>query len=1037
MRIPLNLRGKLSMAFLLVLLPVLGLVVYDYQDDSGVHLGIVLDAQVHTAEAVAIMVDSIFNEATAVGQALAIDPTVRAFSSSNPSILDPYLARFTSIYPQYVNINVWDAEGRNAGASTPPLPGEARSTITDRDHFQQAMATGRPAISGLIVSRIGGKPTMAIAVPVKGPTGHTLGVITLLLDLQAVSDGLQGMRMNSDQQAWVADSTGYLALHTDSRALPWEQRDISWYEPVRESMAKGRYAGRVDRGLSGDTKLAAAALTPRYGWIAGASTSEQAATDPVQRAALMRLAIFLGIVLFGSLLMLRLTTTITRPLGSLTRTMAAFARGDLQERVIVNTGDELETTAHALNNMASALQREQTRLRFLVETGAALSSDLDVDRVVQLLAEKVAQLLGEPSWVCLTAGEGGCTAFACHAIDEAVGARLLSHLQNHDRGVTQQLLLPVARTGEPLLIPNVASFQMDAGLREELLGAGVKALIAAPLLARGRPLGVLASMGVGDGVSFGKEEMALAKELGARAGIVLDNALLFEQVRDSWLRLQTILDTVPAGVMVAESPSGRFSMISRAAEEILGGSPSPDLDAERWVDHFGLRRRNGERYEPLADPLARTLLHGETVTGEELMMRHPSGRDLWLLVHSAPLLDEGSRTIGAVMIFQDITALEEVERKLEQSAREAERRRDELNAVIEGMGEGIAIADREGLVERINSLGRSILGVGQEQVEGHPIIEIARQIELRQTDGSLLPVDRWPMSRAIRGELFRGAEVVQVSADGTTRNLLFSSGVVRDETGGVQLSMTLFRDITPIRERERAREEFISVVAHDLRSPLTVITGFAGLLLRLPAERHVQPQERRAAESILASSKRLERMVGDLMDASRIEASRLVISMERIELPKLVQEVVDRVADTLGGHQVRVKVLGNIPPLQADPSRLEQLLVNLLSNAGKYSFPNTEILLTIGLREKDVMVSVTNWGQGVPQEDREAIFSRFKRARDAETSKVPGLGLGLYIAKGLVEAHGGRIWVESEMGKTTTFLFTLPLDAGEERGAEG
>jgi PAS domain S-box-containing protein len=1026
MRIRLGLRTKLAIAFLLVLFPVLGLVLYDYLDDNGRAQGMVLQGQLRTAEAVSAMVDATFDQAVAVGEALAVDPNIHAFSTTYPSLLDPYLARYNSIYPQYGNINVWDAGGQNAGASMPITPDEPRPSIADREHFQRTISTGSPAVSNLIVSRIGGGPTAAVAVPIKDDLGHIKGVITLLLDLQAFSDRLQTMKLAPDQSTWLVDGSGRLALHTGLRELSWDQRDVSWYQPVRETLARGSFAGRVERSLTGDSGLVAASICPEYGWVAGVAASEQAVLVPVQRAGLIRLLFYLGIVLIGSALTLGLTAAITRPLRRLTRSMAAFGRGELHERVVVNTGDELETTAQALNSMATALQREHARLLFLSETSTALSADLDIDRIIHLLAEKVAALLGEPSWVCLTTRGQNCSAFSSHSADSATGKRLLSVLQQHDESITRQLFLPVAETGRPLLIPDVASYEMDAGLRGELQGLGLHSLLVVPLMARGRPLGILAGLGVGERTHFGEDDLGLARDLGSRAGIVVDNALLFQQVRNALLRLQTVVETVPVGVVVAEGPGGHFSSINRSAEEILEGIPSPELTPEGWVEAFGLRTRSGEPYAPLSDPLSRTLLRGEGVAGEEVIMRRRD-RNVWLLVHSAPLLNEQGDSTGAVMAFQDITALKEVESRMERLAREAEQRRDELDAVIEGMGEGIAIADREGMIERVNSLGREILGIGKMRLEGRSIADLAGIIELRRTDGSPLGVDQWPMSRAMRGELFSGEEAVQVRMDGSSRNLLFSSGVVCDDRGNVQLSMTLFRDITSIRELEQTREEFISVVAHDLRSPLTVIAGFAGLLQRLPLERHGQSQEQRAIVGILSSSKRLEKMVADLLDASRIEASRLVIAKEVVELPKLVQEVVERVAYTLDGHPIRVEVEGAIPPFEADPSRLEQLLVNLLTNAGKYSFPDTEIVVKLESRDGEVMVSVINWGQGISPEDREAIFARFRRTRSAETGKVPGLGLGLYIAKGLVEAHGGRLWVESEMGKTTTFRFTLPL----------
>ncbi|MHB0870401.1 MAG: sensor histidine kinase [Chloroflexota bacterium] len=225
-------------------------------------------------------------------------------------------------------------------------------------------------------------------------------------------------------------------------------------------------------------------------------------------------------------------------------------------------------------------------------------------------------------------------------------------------------------------------------------------------------------------------------------------------------------------------------------------------------------------------------------------------------------------------------------------------------------------------------------------------------VELRYPDGRVMPMDQWPIARAVRGEMVSGLEAVLVRRDGSRSNLLYSTSMVRDEQGRVRLAMSIYRDITPIRELEQAREEFISVVAHDLRSPLTVITGFAGLLQRLPPAQHGQQQEQKAVGTILSSARRLEKMVADLLDASRIEASRLVLAKEPVELARLVHEVVERMAETTQEHPVRVEVLGEIPVLQADPARLEQLLVNLLSNAVKYSYPASEIVVELQPRSE-------------------------------------------------------------------------------------
>lgn len=155
-----------------------------------------------------------------------------------------------------------------------------------------------------------------------------------------------------------------------------------------------------------------------------------------------------------------------------------------------------------------------------------------------------------------------------------------------------------------------------------------------------------------------------------------------------------------------------------------------------------------------------------------------------------------------------------------------------------------------------------------------------------------------------------------------------------------------------------------------------------------------------------------------------------------MHLPKLIEDVVERTAEITAGHPVRTAFRKDVPPVEADPGRLEQVLGNLLSNAAKYSHPDTEILVEAERQGDGVLLRVTNHGPGIEPENLERIFSRFHRTESALRGDAPGLGLGLYITRGLVVAHGGRIWVESKPGESTTFCVRLPAEH-ERRGAAG
>lgn len=371
---------------------------------------------------------------------------------------------------------------------------------------------------------------------------------------------------------------------------------------------------------------------------------------------------------------------------------------------------------------------------------------------------------------------------------------------------------------------------------------------------------------------------------------------------------------------------------------------------------------------------------------------------------------------------------EEVRSQRDRVAELAERERQragELDAIIENMAEGVAVIDQSGQVVRLNRVARQIWELPWPEGQHGHIRDFA-PLDFRYPDGKAIPLEDWPINRALRGETFRDFEATYVRSDGRRYHLRFGGSALRDESGNVILAINVFYDISEIRDLERQREEFISVVAHDLKGAMTIIRGYSGLLLRSKDKFGLTPSLEKAIDTIADQTRRLDRMIDDLLDVSRIEARRLKLEKRPVDLVSLIQDVVGRTQEMTRGHQVTSEVRDTIPAIYVDPDRIEQIMTNLLSNAAKYSYPETPIIVDVERREGEVMVSVTNAGPGIKREDVPKLFTRFYRTEAAQLEKAPGLGLGLYITKGLVEAHGGRIWVESEPGRYTTFHFTVP-----------
>jgi signal transduction histidine kinase len=246
--------------------------------------------------------------------------------------------------------------------------------------------------------------------------------------------------------------------------------------------------------------------------------------------------------------------------------------------------------------------------------------------------------------------------------------------------------------------------------------------------------------------------------------------------------------------------------------------------------------------------------------------------------------------------------------------------------------------------------------------------------------------------------------------------------------------IALFRDVSAQQELERMRSEWSAVIAHDLRQPVGVITLAAEMIRRaLPGP--FGAADVKHLDRIASASRRLAEMIDELLDATRLEARRLTIAPAAVSVAGIAHEVCERMASVTEGHPVSVRETGLSRPAWADPSRVEQVIANLLSNAWKYGAPGAEVRIDVEGREDAVEVTVTNQGRGIAREELPRLFQRFMRSKASQASNVPGTGLGLYICKGLVDAHGGRIWVESTPGETTSFHFTLPARPANGAGA--
>jgi len=269
-------------------------------------------------------------------------------------------------------------------------------------------------------------------------------------------------------------------------------------------------------------------------------------------------------------------------------------------------------------------------------------------------------------------------------------------------------------------------------------------------------------------------------------------------------------------------------------------------------------------------------------------------------------------------------------------------------------------------------------------------------------------------------------EHIHYSADGKKMNVEVHGFPVLDKEGNVMLMITYYLDITERKQLDQLKDEFIGLVSHELRSPLTVITGAVSTVLTEGAR--LSPEE--INQLLLDASHEadtLASLLNNLLELSRAQAGRLFISAELVNLRKVLRDSVEEIRRQSPAYRFVLEIPGKMPAVTADKLRLERILHNLLENAVKYSPDGGEIRVSVKLEKERLVISVSDQGIGISKIDQGKLFKPFQRLEDTRIHSTKGLGLGLLVCQRLVGSHGGQIWVESKHGQGSTFFFTLPL----------
>lgn len=373
--------------------------------------------------------------------------------------------------------------------------------------------------------------------------------------------------------------------------------------------------------------------------------------------------------------------------------------------------------------------------------------------------------------------------------------------------------------------------------------------------------------------------------------------------------------------------------------------------------------------------------------------------------------------------FADQAAIAVHNAQLYQSLTHEKRR---LDAILEYSADGVMVLDSAQRISIFNRALAELTGWPTSEAVGRHHDEVIRWYSL-ETDLDL--------SEAIAGGW-------PLTADGGPRRPLYVEGDLRQRKGGrVSVGITYaplldrerrlvniiadVRDISRFRETDRLKSTFVSVVSHELKTPVTIIQGYAETLNRSDAKWD-RGMVRQGLQIIEEEAAKLSDLIDDLLDVSRLQAEALPLQLEDVGLDTLAEETVRRFQAQTDEHDLEARFPSEFPLVVGDSARLEQVLKNLLSNAIKYSPEGGRIEVQGRVRPNEVIVSVTDEGIGIPATEQARIFEPFYRVDSPISRETFGTGLGLSLVKAIIEAHGGRVWIESEPGAGTAVSFAIP-----------
>ena len=498
---------------------------------------------------------------------------------------------------------------------------------------------------------------------------------------------------------------------------------------------------------------------------------------------------------------------------------------------------------------------------------------------------------------------------------------------------------------------------------------------------------------------------------------ISDNLKIEESILDGESKYKVLARLMPVGVFSTDK-DGLITFYNEKAAELWGRRPKLNDPSElRFCGCWKLYREDGTPMAHYHCPTAKSLRYKKCLRNQEICIERHDGSRLNALVNVDPLFDLDGKLIGALNVFRDITNLKaDLENK------------SLLAAIVESSADAIISKTLDNKIVTWNKGAEKIFGYTSKEIVGKNNNVIIPATHLQEENAI--------MEKIKKGEKTEHFETIRLTKEGKPINTSITVSPVKNKKGKIIGASKILRDITEkvlienqlkeyaekLKGLNVYKDEFMAMASHELKTPLTVIKANLQILEMSLNE---NPNKFFVDKTINQVNK-MAGLISDLLDVTKIQSGGLEMKFADFDFYNLLNETIENIQQTCKTHKISKTNFGKGFRINGDRLRLEHVLVNVLNNAIKYSPSADTIIVSTSHTRQKLIVSVQDFGIGIPAEDLGMVFSRFFRVRGI-SSTFSGTGIGLYISKNIINRHGGEMWVESNLNEGSIFYFSIPV----------